>query len=343
VIFAAVKFLGKKTWLWAIASLLLVVVLFFIYLLTDNALSSQTSVKLRIRKSWTLEQLTDSLVAKAGLKHPKLFKLFSEKAGYSSPKPCTISINPGDNIYSLIQQLKANRNQTVNITIQGSMDAETLSSLFASKLEVNKDSFVAMLKSPSALRTYEFNDTTWPALFIPNTYNMYVATETPELLQRMAKEYEKFWNTKRIQRSTIQRLTCKEVIMLASIVTKESNKTDEYEKIAGVYINRFRKGMLLQADPTVVFARGTAGRVWAKDLTIQNPYNTYIHLGLPPGPICIPNLQSIEAVLNYKQHDFLYFCAKADFSGYHDFATNLADHNRNAAAFHRAMDERGIK
>ncbi|MFM7764264.1 MAG: endolytic transglycosylase MltG, partial [Sphingomonadales bacterium] len=117
----------------------------------------------------------------------------------------------------------------------------------------------------------------------------------------------------------------------------------EYEKIAGVYINRLRKGMLLQADPTVVFARGKAGRVWAKDLTIQNPYNTYIHPGLPPGPICIPNLQSIEAVLNYKQHDFLYFCAKADFSGYHDFATNLADHNRNAAAFHRAMDERGIK
>jgi UPF0755 protein len=190
---------------------------------------------------------------------------------------------------------------------------------------------------------FGFNDTTWPALFIPNTYNLYASTEAPELLKRMNKEYDKFWDSKRIQRSVIQRLTCKEVITLASIVTKESNKTDEYEKIAGVYLNRLRKGMLLQADPTVVFARGKAGRVWAADLAIQSPYNTYIHPGLPPGPICIPNLQSIEAVLNYKQHDYLYFCAKADFSGYHDFATNLADHNRNAAAFHRAMNERGIK
>jgi UPF0755 protein len=101
--------------------------------------------------------------------------------------------------------------------------------------------------------------------------------------------------------------------------------------------------MLLQADPTVVFARGKSGRVWAADLNIQSPYNTYIHAGLPPGPICIPNLQSIEAVLNYKQHNYLYFCARADFSGYHDFATNLAEHNRNAAAFHRAMNERGIQ
>jgi UPF0755 protein len=138
-------------------------------------------------------------------------------------------------------------------------------------------------------------------------------------------------------------LTVKEVIALASIVTKESNKAEEYEKIAGVYLNRLRKGMLLQADPTVVFARGKSGRVWAADLNIQSPYNTYIHAGLPPGPICIPNLQSIEAVLNYKQHNYLYFCARADFSGYHDFATNLAEHNRNAAAFHRAMNERGIQ
>lgn len=159
----------------------------------------------------------------------------------------------------------------------------------------------------------------------------------------MLKEHNKFWNIKRIQRSVVQRLTRKEVITLASIVTKESNKSDEYEKIAGVYINRLRKGMLLQADPTVVFARGKTGRVWAADLSIQSSYNTYLHPGLPPGPICIPNLQSIEAVLDYKQHDFLYFCAKADFSGYHDFATSLAAHNHNAAAFHRAMNDRGIK
>jgi len=324
--------------------LFLVAFLFFFYLILGKAVSVSEPVKLRIRKSWTLGQLADSLVLKAGLKHPEVFCLLAKNGGYASPRPCAITVVPSATLYDIIQELKANRNQTVNVVIEGSMDAESLARLFASKLEVNADSFLTILKTRSAIQVYaDFNDTTWPALFVPNTYNLYAATETPELLKRMAKEYDKFWNAKRIQRSIIQRLTCKEVMTLASIVTKESNKTDEYEKIAGVYLNRLRKGMLLQADPTVVFARGKAGRVWAADLAIQSPYNTYIHPGLPPGPICIPNLQSIEAVLNYKQHEFLYFCAKADFSGYHDFATNLADHNRNAAAFHRAMNERGIK
>lgn len=343
MIFATVKRFGKKTWLWAVLGVFVAAVFVLSYLNAGNAISGKEPVKIRIRKGWSLRQLADSMSEKAGLKHPGVFVFFAEKAGYSIPKPCTIILSYGDNIYGIIRELKANRNQTVNVTIQGSMDAESISKLFASRLEVDADSFLAMLKSPAALKSYGFNDTTWAALFIPNTYNLYASTETPELLKRMVKEYDDFWNSKRIQRSIIQRLTSKEVITLASIVTKESNKTDEYEKIAGVYLNRLRKGMLLQADPTVVFARGKAGRVWASDLAIQSPYNTYIHPGLPPGPICIPNLQSIEAVLNYKQHNYLYFCAKSDFSGYHDFAINLADHNRNAAAFHRAMNERGIK
>jgi UPF0755 protein len=267
----------------------------------------------------------------------------AEKAGYRIPKPCYFFIDPEDNVFDIVNQLKRNRHQTVNIAIRGSMDANQLAALFSGKLEIDRDSFLLALKTQSKLRKYAVNDTTWPALFIPNTYNLYAATELNQLLERMQKEYEIFWNSKRIQRSIIQRLTCHEVITLASIVTKESNKADEYEKIAGVYLNRLRMGMPLQADPTVVFARGKAGRVWAADLAIQSPYNTYLHKGLPPGPICIPNLESIEAVLNYKQHNYLYFCARADFSGYHDFAGSLSEHNRNAAAFHRAMNEKGIK
>jgi UPF0755 protein len=344
VIFAAVKQTGRKKSMLITISVLITGVLLILYLLFGAAVKTNNVENIRIRKNWTLQQLSDTLQRRAGLQYPGLFRVLARTMGYSSPKPCDISIVQGDGLYAIVQKLKENRNQTVNVTIQGSMDAVSLSRLFASKLEVDADSFIFILKSRTAMQAYaDFNDTTWPALFIPNTYNLYAATETPELLKRMAKEYDKFWNPKRIQRSIIQRLTCMEVMTIASIVTKESNKSDEYEKIAGVYINRLRKGMLLQADPTVVFARGKTGRVWSADLTIPSPYNTYIHSGLPPGPICIPNLQSIEAVLNYKQHDYLYFCARADFSGYHDFATNLADHNRNAAAFHRAMNERGIK
>jgi UPF0755 protein len=344
VIFAAVKQVGRKKAMLISISVLIAGALLMLYMLFGTAVKTNNVEKIRIRKNWTLQQLSDTLQIRAGLRYPAFFKVLARNMGYSSPKPCHISIVPGDGLYAIVQKLKENRNQTVNVTIQGSMDAESLSRLFASKLEVNADSFMSILKSKSAIQVYaDFNDTTWPALFIPNTYNLYAATETPELLKRMAKEYDKFWNPKRIQRSIIQRLTCKEVMTIASIVTKESNKSDEYEKIAGVYINRLRIGMLLQADPTVVFARGKTGRVWTADLAIQSPYNTYLHEGLPPGPICIPNLQSIEAVLNYKQHNYLYFCARADFSGYHDFATNLLDHNRNAAAFHRAMNARGIQ
>lgn len=343
VIFAVLKKRIKTNRFLVFASIVLLSLLYGTYLIFGDAVTCEKTERIRIRKGWTLEQLTDSLVKRAGLKHPAVFRFMAEKAGYRIPRPCNFFINPEDNVFDFVNQLKRNRNQTVNIAIRGSMDANQLAALFSGKLEVDKDSFLTILKTPSMLQRYGVYDTTWPALFIPNTYNLYAATELHSLLDRMKKENDLFWTAGRIQRSNTQRLTCHEVITLASIVTKESNKTDEYEKIAGVYLNRLRMGMPLQADPTVVFARGKAGRVWAADLAIQSPYNTYLHKGLPPGPICIPNLESIEAVLNYKQHNYLYFCARADFSGYHDFAGSLSEHNRNAAAFHRAMNERGIK
>jgi UPF0755 protein len=343
MIFAVLKKRIKKPWFLVLVSLVLLCFLYGTYLIFGDAVTSDKKVRIRIRKGWTLQQLSDSLVSKAGLKHPSVFRFVSENAGYKIPRPGVIQVLPGSNLYSIVNLLKANRNQTVNIAIRGSMDATQLAMLFSSKLEVDKDSFLLMLKDRSKLRKFDVTDTTWATLFIPNTYNLYASTELNQLMDRMHKEYALFWNSGRKQRSIVQRLTFHEVLTLASIVTKESNKTDEYEQIAGVYLNRLRIGMPLQADPTVVYARGRAGRVWAADLAIQSPYNTYLHKGLPPGPICIPNLQSIEAVLNYKQHNYLYFCARADFSGYHDFAISLADHNRNAAAFHRAMNERGIK
>lgn len=343
MIFATLKNHIKKPVIVGLASLLLIFVLWSVYLIFGNATTRSNKVQIRIRKGWNLTQLADTLSSKVGLKHPGLFVFVAKNTGYKSPRPCSIHVLPGDNLIDIVNRLKENRNQTVNIAIRGSMDANQLAVLFSSKLEVDKDSFLAMLKNTKILREFDVTDTTWASLFIPNTYNMYAATDLNNLMERMKKEYELFWNSKRKELSIRQGLTFKEVITLASIVTKESNKTDEYEKIAGVYLNRLRMGMPLQADPTVVFARGRAGRVWAADLKIQSPYNTYLRSGLPPGPICIPNLQSIEAVLQYRSHNYLYFCARADLSGYHDFAATLAEHNRNAADFHRALNEKGIK
>jgi len=160
------------------------------------------------------------------------------------------------------------------------------------------------------------------------------------LFDRMKAEHEKFWDKSKLEKLKQQNLSLHQAVVVASLVQKESNKKSEYEEIAGVYINRFRKGMLLQADPTIVFAKGKAERVRGKaDLFIESPYNTYLHKGLPPGPICIPSIDAIEAVLNYKNHDYLYFCAKSDFSGYHIFESDYNRHKKNAAAFHRALNK----
>lgn len=311
--------------------------------LFSKAFLNTAEVQIRVRSQWTLQQLAAELQKKAYLENLDQFVIWAERLGYQKVKPCTIRIKPGASLKQVIDLLKANRYQTVNVVVRGSMDAESLAEMLAQRVEIDRDSFLQVLKQPSALKEYGFNDTTWQALFIPNTYNLFVSTGQATFLKRMKKEYDAFWNAERRSKAEKQNLTPLQVAIIASIVTKESNQTAEYSNIAGVYINRLRKGMLLQADPTVVFARGKTGRVYAWDLKIASPYNTYIHQGLPPGPLCIPNTPAVEAVLNYGKHDFLYFCAKPDNSGSHTFAETLQEHNRNADAFHRYLNSRGIR
>lgn len=311
--------------------------------LYGTAFHTPSEVKIRIRKSWDLQKLAGELEKRALLDKKEAFVAWAGRLGYQRVKPCTISIYPGDGLKQVIDRLKANRYQTVNVVIRGSMDAGSLAQALATKIEVEEDSVLLALKNPDMLAVYGFNDTTWQALFIPNTYNVYVSTEWRPFLARMKKEYDNFWNADRLAQAGKQGLSPLQVAVMASIVTKESNQTSEYLNIAGVYINRLRKGMRLQADPTVVFARGKAGRLYLPDTRISNPYNTYVNKGLPPGPICIPNIPAIEAVLHYQSHDYLYFCAKTDNSGTHAFARTLEEHNRNAAAFHQWLDARGIK
>ena len=157
-------------------------------------------------------------------------------------------------------------------------------------------------------------------------------------------EYDRFWNADRLAKAEAIGLSPNEVSTLASIVESETNKMDEAPKVAGMYLNRLKQGMLLQADPTLKFAIGdfTIRRVLNKDKAIESPYNTYKYPGLPPGPISLPSIGGLNAVLNAEKHDYLYLCAKADFSGYHAFATNLADHNKNARELHRALNKAKI-
>ena len=183
------------------------------------------------------------------------------------------------------------------------------------------------------------------ALFVPNTYEVYWNIAPADLLRRMKKEFDAFWTADRRALAAQMELSPFEVATLASIVEKESANAAERPAIAGMYLNRLRQGMKLQADPTVKFALGNFGlrRILHEHLTVDNPYNTYRYEGLPPGPICIPSPGAIDAVLHYARHSYLYMCAKEDFSGTHNFAVTYEEHLANARRYAEALDRRGIK
>ncbi len=192
---------------------------------------------------------------------------------------------------------------------------------------------------------YGFDEQTIQCMFIPNTYEMYWNISIDRFLERMKKEYDHFWTPERLEKAAGIPLSPVQVSTLASIVEEETIVPDEYPQVAGLYINRLKKGMLLQADPTVKYAIGdfTLKRILYSHLEVESPYNTYKHDGLPPGPIRVPSIKGLNAVLNYTYHQYLYMCAKEDFSGRHNFATTLAEHTRNAQRYQAALNKNNIR
>ena len=182
-------------------------------------------------------------------------------------------------------------------------------------------------------------------MFIPNTYDIYWNVSIDGLLERMKKEHDRFWNADRTAKATKLNMTSDEVSTLASIIDEETANNAEKPMIAGMYINRLKENMPLQADPTIKFALKDFAikRIYNKLLKVDSPYNTYVHEGLPPGPIKIASIKGIDAVLNYVEHDYLYMCAKEDFSGTHNFAKTYTEHLKNAAKYSKALNDRGIK
>ncbi len=196
----------------------------------------------------------------------------------------------------------------------------------------------------TVLATIKLSPESASSIYIPNTYEFYWNTLAEGFVKRMHEEYLRFWNADRKSKAVELDMTVPEVITLASIVEKESNKNDEKPIIAGVYINRLEKGWRLQADPTLIYALNdySIKRVLNVHLDYDSPYNTYKYGGLPPGPICIPSISSVDAVLNNKNEGYLYFCAKDDLSGYHAFAKTNRQHNRNAKKYQAALNKMRI-
>lgn len=253
-------------------------------------------------------------------------------------------LSEGMNNYELLSMLRSGRQSPVNVTIHEIRTKERLAQVVSLKLIADSTELLAALNNEQLVNELGFSQSTVLAMFIPNTYEFYWNTKAEQFLQRMKKEYDKFWQGERLQKANDLGLTPLEVSTLASIVDEETSKNDEKDDIAGLYLNRLKKGMPLQADPTIKFALGNFSitRVLSADLEVNSPYNTYKHAGLPPGPIRMPSVAAIDAVLSPSKHDYLYMCAKEDFSGYHNFAKTLDQHNRNAARYRKALRDRNI-
>ncbi|MEJ7694088.1 endolytic transglycosylase MltG [Daejeonella sp.] len=262
-----------------------------------------------------------------------------------SVKPGRYSLKQGMSNRAFINMLKAGNQEPVKISFQNVRLKQTLAGMVAKKLETDSASIGSLLDSASFVEKYGFNTDNVYTMFIPNSYELYWNTSAEKFFARMHDEYQKFWTAERKAKAEKIGLTPIKVSILASIVDGEALKDKEMPTIAGLYMNRLKKGMRLEADPTVIFAANdfTIRRVLNRHLRISSPYNTYMNTGLPPGPINMPSINAVDAVLNYTSHDYIYMCAKEDFSGYHNFATNLSQHSINARKFQQALNARNIK
>ncbi len=260
-------------------------------------------------------------------------------------KPGKYKLTPGMSNRKLINMLASGNQEPVQLKFKGLRLKTQFAAAISKQLEPDSIAIISLLDSARFVEKYGFNTENVYTMFLPNTYQMYWNTSAQKFFERMNKEYEKFWTPERKQKAAAINLTPIQVSILASIVDWEALHDDEMPTIAGLYLNRLKKGMLLQADPTVIFATGdfTIKRVLNRYLSTPSPYNTYRVKGLPPGPIMMPSVNAVNAVLDHKTHDYLYMCAKEDFSGYHNFASNEAEHKANARRFQQALNERGIK
>ena len=272
------------------------------------------------------------------------FESLVKYKGYT-PKTGRYAIKPTDNMRYLHRRLSMGYQSPVMLTVGSVRTLDRMARNVARQLMIDSTEVARLMADTAYIRSIGYSKETLPALFIPNTYEVYWNLSAEEFMQRMVKENKAFWNDKRMNQAKAIGLTPIEVATLASIVEEETANQNEKPMVAGLYINRLQRGMLLQADPTVKFSLQEFGlkRILYKHLEVDSPYNTYKYAGLPPGPIRVPSYQGLESVLNYTKHNYLYMCAKEDFSGTHNFAVTSAQHAANARRYQQALNRKGIR
>ena len=274
------------------------------------------------------------------------FKCLARHSGYADNiRSGRYAITPSESTISVFRNLKNGHQEPVRLTIPECRTTDKLAGALSHKLMIDSVALSILLSDSSFCAQQGYDTATIACLFIPNTYEVYWNISIENLMKRMKKENENFWNTQRSIKAEALKLSKNEVYTLASIIDEETANNAEKPMIAGMYLNRLQAGMPLQADPTIKFALKDFAlkRIYHNMLQFNSPYNTYKNTGLPPGPIKIASVAGIDAVLNRVSHDYLYMCAKEDFSGTHNFARTYQEHLKNAAKYSKALNERGIK
>ena len=291
------------------------------------------------------EQVIAQIKEKVDLPSEKIFEMISERMNYPQRvKSGRYAIKNGMTVPELIRILRAGSQTPTRITFNNMRTKEDLAGRISEQLMIDSLSLITALNDTSTIAKLGFNTKTVAAMFIPNTYEVYWDTSVDNFLGRMHKEYNTFWNDSRKAKAEKIGLKPIEVSTLASIVEEEATYTDEYSIVAGLYLNRLKRGQRLEADPTVKFALQDFGlrRILYKHLEVESPYNTYRNEGLPPGPIRIPSIKGIDATLSPTDHKYLFMVAKDDLSGRHSFSTTHAEHARKARKYQQALNERKI-
>jgi len=317
---------------------------FYDYIFQPNVEIEVDSIDIFVPTHGTIEAIVDTLESKNALSDKKSFLWVADKMKFNRAKPGKYTIKNGWSNKELVGVLRSGRQSSVALTFNNLRHIKDVAGALSKNIELDSVSLYNYLISNEATQKTGLNKQNMITLFIPNTYEVYWDITAEGILNRFISEHKKFWTKERIDKAAALGLTKEEVYTLASIVQKESNLKSEKPTIAGVYLNRLERGILLQADPTVVFGVGdfSIRRVLNRHIIYDSPYNTYMYEGLPPGPIYMPDINTIDAVLDAEDHKYIFFCSSPGYNGKHLFAKTLSQHNANARKYHEWLNKERI-
>ena len=343
---------GMPKWIWGVLCSLAVAIMVVAWRVYNSGFKLQNTTYLYVDADDNVDSISQKIESQTAPESMRVFHLFAGLLNLKDRiRTGRYEVSPQHTMLNLIRDIRNHHEKPIMLVVPSTRTMDAMAGKLANQLMLDSASIEQYLKDEGNIKALGYTKETLPGLFIPNTYEVYWDVSIPKLMERMQKENAAFWTPPRmnklqeVSQYAGEEMTKEKVITLASIVDSETADDGEKPTIAALYMNRMRKPMALQSDPTVIFAVGdfSIRRVLHEHLKVESPYNTYRNLGLPPGPIRVPSIAGIDAVLNHDKNDYIYMCAKEDFSGTHNYAVSYGEHLRNAARYTKALNERGIR